>query len=247
MEDALAFSLTWDFALRFLSIAIIDLALSGDNAIVIGMAAASLPRHKRKWVIIMGGGLAILLRITLTTITTLLMQIPLLSAVGGVALFWVAWKLLRLDTGNTEGEEGEKETKQAKNFRQAITLILVADFMMSLDNVIAIAGTAHGDLVLLIAGLLLSMPLLLISGGVISNLIDKFRWLVLVGAAVIIFTGTRMMFEDKFIEARFPVPAAIHYFVAVLMGIGLTYLFIWMNKRKAKALAASAETDSDKK
>ncbi len=250
MEDALAFSLSWDFALRFLSIAIIDLALSGDNAIVIGMAAASLPRHQRKWVIIAGGGLAILLRIILTTITTLLMQIPLLSAVGGVALFWVAWKLLRLDTGHTEGEEGGKggkESKQAKNFRQAITLILVADFMMSLDNVIAIAGTAHGHIVLLISGLILSMPLLLISGGVISNLIDKFRWLVLVGAAVIIFTGTRMLFEDKFIEERFPVPAAIHYIVAVLMGIGLSYLFVWMNKRKAKALAASAETDAAKK
>jgi len=244
------FSLTWDFALRFLSIAIIDLALSGDNAIVIGMAAASLPRHKRKWVIIAGGGLAILLRIILTTITTLLMQIPLLSAVGGVALFWVAWKLLRLDTGDTEGEKGdkgEKESKQAKNFRQAITLILVADFMMSLDNVIAIAGTAHGDLVLLISGLILSMPLLLISGGVISNLIDKFRWLVFVGAAVIIFTGTRMLFEDKFIEARFPVPAAIHLTIAALVGISLPFLFVWMNKRKAKALAARAETDTAQK
>lgn len=247
MEDALAFSLSWDFALRFLSIAIIDLALSGDNAIVIGMAAASLPRHKRKWVVIMGGGLAILLRISLTLVATWLMKWPLLSAIGGVALFWVAWKLLRLDTGNTEGEEGEKETKQAKNFRQAIMLILVADFMMSLDNVIAIAGTAGGHPALVIAGLLLSMPLLLISGGVISNLIDKFRWLVLVGAAVIIFTGTRMLFEDKFIEARFPVPAAIHLTIAALMGIGLSYLFIWMNKRKAKSLAARAETDAAQK
>lgn len=244
MEDALAFSLNWDFILRFLSIAIIDLALSGDNAIVIGMAASSLPRRKRKFAIILGGGLAILLRVSLTVITTLLMRIPLISAVGGVALFWVAWKLLRLDTGSTTEEE--KETKQAKNFRQAILIILVADFMMSLDNVIAVAGTAHGDVILLIAGLLMSMPLLMISGGVISNLIDKFRWLVFVGAAVILFTGTRMLFEDKFIEERFPVPVAIHLTVAVLAGIGVSALFVWMNKRKAKALAAQAETEAAK-
>ncbi|MDO8687242.1 MAG: YjbE family putative metal transport protein [Dehalococcoidales bacterium] len=247
MEEALAFSWSWDFVIRFLSIALIDLALSGDNAIVIGMAAASVPMRQRKWVIIGGGVLAILLRISLTTIVTFLMLIPLLSAVGGVALFWVAWKLLRLDTGSHEEGKEEKESKQTRNFRQAIMLILVADFMMSLDNVIAIAGTAHGHVFLLIAGLLLSMPLLLISGGVISNLIDKFKWLVFVGAAVIIFTGTRMLFEDKLIEEMFPVPVPIHLTIAALMGIGLSYLFIWMNKRKAKALAASAETDAAKK
>ena len=93
MSGALELSCTWDVVLRFLSITLIDLALSGDNAIVIGMAAASLTRKKRKWAIVFGGGLAILLRILLTTIATLLMQIPLLSAIGGCVLFWVAWKL----------------------------------------------------------------------------------------------------------------------------------------------------------
>lgn len=173
------------------------------------------------------------------------MRVPLLSAIGGVALFWVAWKLLRLDMGNTTEEE--KEAKQAKNFRQAILIILVADFMMSLDNVIAVAGTAHGDLVLLIAGLLMSMPLLMVSGGAISNLIDKFKWLVYLGAVVIIFTGTRMMFEDKFIEARFPVPVVIHLTVSVFMGIAVSALFVWINRRQAKSLAARAETEAANK
>jgi YjbE family integral membrane protein len=237
---AIDFSWSWDFVVRFLSITLIDLALSGDNAIVIGMAAASLPREKRKWAIIMGGGLAILLRIILTTIATLLMQIPLLSAVGGCVLFWVTWRLLKTDVGG--GTEEEKKAKEAQNFRQAIILILTADFMMSLDNVIAVAGTAHGHIVLLIAGLLLSMPLLMTTGGAISLLIDRFKWLVYLGAAVISFTGTRMIFEDRFIESHFPVPTAIILTVSVVIGLAVPALFVWINQRKAKSLAAENVT-----
>lgn len=239
MPGPIDFSWSWDFVVRFLSITLIDLALSGDNAIVIGMAAASLPRQRRKWAIIIGGGLAILLRIILTTIATLLMQIPLLSAVGGCVLFWVAWRLLKTDVGVTEEE---KEAKEAQNFRQAIILILTADFMMSLDNVIAVAGTAHGSIVLLIAGLLLSMPLLMTTGGAISLLIDKFKWLVYLGAAVISFTGTRMIFEDRFIESKFPVPTVIILTVSILIGLAVPALFVWINQRKAKSLAAGNVT-----
>jgi YjbE family integral membrane protein len=241
MSGALELSWTWDVVLRFLSITLIDLALSGDNAIVIGMAAASLAREKRKWAIVFGGGLAILLRILLTTIATLLMQIPLLSAIGGCVLFWVAWKLLRLDVSETEKEE-EQKAKQAKNFRQAIILILTADFMMSLDNIIAVAGTAHGNIVLLIFGLLLSMPLLMTAGGAISLLIDRFRWLVFLGAAVIVFAGTRMIFEDRFIESQLPVPLFTVLTVSIFIGIAVPALFFWLNKRKVKLLAAKAET-----
>jgi len=241
MSGALELSWTWDVVLRFLSITLIDLALSGDNAIVIGMAAASLAREKRKWAIVFGGGLAILLRILLTTTATLLMQIPLLSASGGCVLFWVAWKLLRLDVSETEKEE-EQKAKQAKNFRQAIILILTADFMMSLDNVIAVAGTAHGNIVLLIFGLLLSMPLLMTTGGAISLLIDRFRWLVFLGAAVIVFAGTRMIFEDRFIESKFPVPLAIVLTVSIFIGIAVPALFFWLNKRKVKLLAGKTVT-----
>jgi YjbE family integral membrane protein len=233
MSGALEVGWNWDIVLRFLSITLIDLALSGDNAIVIGMAAASLAREKRKWAIMFGGGLAILLRILLTATATLLMQIPLLSAIGGCVLFWVAWKLLRLDVSETEREE-EQKAKQAKNFRQAIILILTADFMMSLDNVIAVAGTAHGNIVLLIFGLLLSMPLLMTTGGAISLLIDRFKWLVFLGAAVVVFAGTRMIFEDRFIESKFPLPMAIVLTVSIFIGIAVPALFFWLNKRRVK-------------
>ena len=241
MFGAFEFHWTWDFILRFLTITIIDLALSGDNAIVIGMAAASLPRERRKWAIVFGGGLAIVLRITLCAAATLLMRIPLVSAIGGCVLFWIAWKLLRMNVSEA-GKEQEEKAKQAKNFRQAIILILMADLMMSLDNVIAIAGTAHGEISLIILGLLISMPLLMVAGGAISLLIDKFKWLIFVGAAVIIFAGTRMIFEDRLIEPKFPVPTPIVLAVSALIGIGVTALFVWINRRKAKLLAAKTAT-----
>ncbi len=179
-----------DFLVRFLNITLIDLALSGDNAIVIGMAAAALPPGKRKWAVILGGALAIVLRIGLTSVATLLTLVPFLSAVGGLVLVWVVYKLLKLDVGSEDEAGG---TRAASNLRQAIVLILAADFMMSLDNVIAIAGSAHGSISLLIAGLLISMPLLMMTGGVISSLIDRAKWLVYVGAIAISFTAARMV------------------------------------------------------
>lgn len=194
------------------------------------MAAASLPVNRRKWAIITGGAIAITLRIVLTAIATKLMLIPLLSAAGGLVLIWVAYKLLRLDVNESDDE---KKVKEAKNFRQAILLIITADFMMSLDNVIAVAGSAHGSIILLIVGLLLSMPLLMMTGGAISMLIDKFRWLVYAGAFAIVFTAARMMLEDKLIEARFPVAASVVLLAAVSVGMIIPTGFVLFNKWRA--------------
>ena len=234
--------LNWDFILRFLNITFIDLALSGDNAIVIGMAAASLPVNKRKWAIMMGGGLAIFLRIFLTSIATLLMLFPFLSAIGGLVLIWVAYKLLRLDVSENEDE---KKVKEAKNFRQAVILILTADFMMSIDNVIAVAGSAHGSVVLLIAGLLLSMPLLMTTGAAISMLIEKFRWLVYVGAFAIVFTAARMVFEDKLIEAKFQVPTHFVLVAAASIGMVVPTGFVWFNRWRASRANSKLKEKSE--
>jgi YjbE family integral membrane protein len=236
----LEFNWSWDFLLRFLSITLIDLSLSGDNAIVIGMAAASLPRKERKWAIVFGGVLAIVLRVLLTTIASLLMTLTLLSAIGGCVLFWVAWKLMRMDVEKAESEE-EQKAKLAKNFRQAIMVIVTADFMMSLDNIIAVAGTAHGDIVLLILGLILSMPLLIGTGGAISFLIDRFKWLVFVGAAVISFAGSRMIFEDRFIESRIHTPTTLVIIISVIIGIAAPALFVRLNRRKDKAVLSPSK------
>jgi YjbE family integral membrane protein len=243
MPGILEFSWNWDFVVRFLSIALIDLALSGDNAIVIGMAAAALPRRRRKWAIVFGGGLAIAMRITLTTIATLLLRITLLSAIGGCALFWVAWRLLRLDVD--EKKEESDKARQASTLRQAIILIVTADFMMSLDNVIAVAGCAQGHIFLLILGLLMSMPLLMTTGGVISLLIDKFRWLVFLGAAIIMFTGTRMVFEDKFVSAHIHMSSVFVLAMSAGFSVAVTCLFVYINRRIARA--QSVATAGEKK
>jgi len=227
--------LSWDFVLRFLNITLIDLALSGDNAIVIGMAVATLPKDKRKVAILLGGGLAILLRVSLTAIASYILLIPFLTALGGLALIWVVYKLLRLEDGSGEGGAA----KTAGNFRQAIGLIIAADFMMSLDNVIAVAGSAHGSVFLLIAGLLISMPLLMISGGLISSLMNKAKWLVYVGAAAISFTAVRMIFEDKMIEGRLHLASSVVMLIALAGAILIPTVFLVLNKylnRKAEAL-----------
>lgn len=195
------------------------------------MAASSLPVNRRKFAIILGGSFAIGLRVLLTSIATLLMLVPLLSAIGGVVLIWVAYKLLKLDVS---GSEDEKKVKEAKNFRQAIILILTADFMMSLDNVIAVAGSAHGNITLLIAGLLMSMPLLMTTGGAISMLIDKFKWLVYAGAFAIVFTAARMVFEDRLIEANLHLATPVVLLAAVSIGMVVPTGFVWLNKWRAR-------------
>ncbi len=218
----------WDQALRLLNITLIDIALSGDNAIVIGMAAATLPRNRRKWAIVTGGGLAIVLRVALTSVATLLMLVPFLSAVGGLVLVWVVWRLLKPEAAADDG----KAPKEAKTFREAILLIVAADFMMSLDNVIAVAGSAHGSIFLLVAGLLISMPLLMTAGGLISALIDRARWLVYVGAAAISFTAARMVFEDNAVSERIHASPALVYLISAAAAVLIPAAFILIGRRK---------------
>lgn len=242
--------MNWDTIVGFLNIVIIDLALSGDNAIVIGMAAASLPRRSRTRAIIIGGACAIVLRIGLTAAATTLMKFILISAIAGLVLYWVAWKLLKMDVAEEEESEATKG-KEAKNFRQAIILILMADFMLSLDNILAVAGAAHQNYVLLIIGLLISMPLLMTTGGFISRLIDKFRWLPILGAAVICFTATRMILEDKFIEPKIGISTTVITIISVAAAIAITAGIMLFNKLLAgrnssqHKTAEQLEADSD--
>lgn len=224
--------MNWEFIAGFLQIIVIDLTLSGDNAIVIGMAAASLPRNQRTKAIIFGGACAIGLRIVLTLIATWLMKIPLLSAVAGAVLFWVAWKLLKMDVGSEEASE-EKQHKTADNFRQAIFIILTADFMMSLDNVLSVAGAAHGNFMLLIIGLLCSMPLLMTTGGLISRLIDKFKWIPFVGAAVISYVGMDMILTDKFVVKYVEFSHIITILIGVAFGLLFPTIIMLFNRRKS--------------
>ena len=151
-----------------LSIIIIDLVLSGDNAVVIGMAARSLSVENRRKAIIFGGAGAIGLRILFTALATVLLGIPYLQAIGGVLLFYIAFKLLR-----PQGD-GHGEIKEAGSLREAIQTIILADVVMSLDNILAVAGAAHGDIRLLMFGLLLSIPIILFGSELVARLLGRF-------------------------------------------------------------------------
>ncbi len=217
--------------LDFLEIVLINVSLSSDNVIVIGMAAASLAQEQRKWAIIFGGGLAILLRVSLTSGASFLMTLPLLSAAGGLFLIWVAYRLLKLDV---EESGKEKRAKSVSNLFQAVVFIAMSDLVMSLDNILAVAGAARGNLVPLVAGLLFSMSILMVVGGLVARLIERFAWLSSLGAAVICFTAVRMIFEDEFVAARFPVPSPLGIIIAAIVGIVFTLLILMLNKRKKR-------------
>jgi YjbE family integral membrane protein len=173
------------------SIVLINIILSGDNAVVIGMAAHSLPERQRKFAILFGGIAAVVLRIVLTGIAAVLLLIPGLKFAGGLMLIWIGFSLLKLE----EEEQGSK--KAAHGLRSAIVTILIADFIMSLDNILAVAAAAHGNVQLLVFGLLVSMPIVMFTGSIVASLINRLWWLAYVGAALIVWTGGDMLLEDE--------------------------------------------------
>lgn len=191
------------------SIILIDLVLSGDNALVIGAAAARLPRRQRWYAIVLGGGGAIVLRIVLAIIATLLLQLPLLQAIGGFLLLVIAVRIL-MDRGEMKREKPaagaetplKREPAQTKDasiqrgFWSALLTILIADVTMSLDNVLAIGALAQGNLPLLAAGLLLSIVLLLLGSALVTELIGRLPWLLDVAALVLAWTAANMILED---------------------------------------------------
>ena len=180
-----------------LSIIIIDLVLSGDNAVVIGMAARSLSAENRRKAIVFGGAGAIGLRILFTALATVLLGIPYLQAIGGVLLFYIAFKLLQPQGGGHGG------IKEAGSLREAIQTIILADVVMSLDNILAVAGAAHGDIRLLMFGLLLSIPIILFGSELVARLLGRFPALLYLGAFVLVHAAVAMMLQDATFEHRF--------------------------------------------
>jgi YjbE family integral membrane protein len=173
-----------------LQIILIDLVLSGDNAVVIGMAAQPLPRRQRQVAIAVGGATALVLRVALTAVAALLLDLPALKAIGGVLLLWIAYGLLKV-----EADDGGR-ARTASTLSGAIGTILLADFIMSLDNVLGVAAASNGDVLLLTFGLVVSMALVMLGGGLFAELIDRLWWLAYAGALVIAWTGVDMIQDE---------------------------------------------------
>jgi YjbE family integral membrane protein len=185
-----------EFLSQILLIVLINLALSGDNAVVIGMAAHRLEPRQRKRAILIGGGAAIGLRILLTAIAAFLLGLSGLHLIGGLLLLWIGFKMLKAE------EETHEGIKVAASMKDAIITILIADLVMSIDNVLGVAGASNGSTVLLSFGLVLSMGIIMFMGNLVANLINKLWWLAYVGSGVIVWTGAHMIFDDKLFSSR---------------------------------------------
>lgn len=211
--------LTPELISAVLSIVIIDLVLSGDNAVVIGMAARSLSPENRRKAIIWGGVGAIGLRILFTALATVLLGIPGLQALGGILLFFIAFKLIRPQHADDHGN-----IKEAGSLREAVQTIILADVVMSLDNILAVGGAAHGDIKLLIFGLLLSIPILLFGSELIARLLGRFPAFLYLGVFVLVHAAVSMILHDPTVERLAHATMTVEVFTSLLMTVAIVGL-----------------------
>ncbi len=219
---------------QLLRIIAIDLVLSGDNAVVIAMASRRLPPEQRKKAIIWGGGLAVGLRILFTIMASLLLDVNYIQAIGGLMLIYIAIKLVR------PGGDSHGNIKEADTMRGAIQTIILADAVMSLDNMLAVGAAGHGHIGLLIFGLLLSIPILLFGSSLIARLIDKHPWLMYVGAAILVHTALELFFADDVVHDWLGISRTAEYIIMAIAIVAVTLLgMYWTRQEKAEMVEAA--------
>ena len=197
-----------DFWIGLVKIIWINIILSGDNAVVIALAARSLPPHQQKKAIFWGSGAAVVLRIALTVIAAWLLGLSFLQIVGGCLLLWIGVQLL----GQEEEEEGG--TAEQSGLMTAVRTILIADLVMSLDNVIAVAAAAKGSMLLLILGLAISIPLVIFGSTLMIKLMERFPIIVTLGAALIGWVGGETIVSDMVLKDTVAANPWLHYAAA---------------------------------
>ncbi len=214
-----------DFWIGLVKIIWINIILSGDNAVVIALAARSLPPEQQSKAVFFGSGAAVVLRIALTVVAAKLLAMPYLQIVGGLLLLWIGVQLL--------GEEEDGEAKQHGSLMAAVRTILIADLVMSLDNVIAVAAAAKGSMVLLVLGLAISIPLVIFGSTLMIKLMERFPIIVMLGAALIGWVGGETIASDVALKASFEGSHWLHYAAAALGAALVVGLGKWMQKRHA--------------
>ncbi|MCP1358207.1 TerC family protein [Aneurinibacillus migulanus] len=219
-----------EFFSALLAILVIDLVLAGDNAIVIGLAARRLPKEQQKKVIIWGTVGAILIRIFATLIVVWLLNIPGLLLVGGLLLIWIAYKLL-------VEEKNHDHIKAEEGLWAAIRTIVIADAVMGLDNVLAVAGAAHGSFLLVVLGLLISVPVVVWGSTLIIGWIERFPSLIYVGSGVIAWTAAKMIIDEPFIASYFDANPVLKWGFTLILIAGV--LLAGRRKKQGKAATNS--------
>jgi YjbE family integral membrane protein len=229
-------SFDYTFLSALLSVILIDLVLAGDNAVVIALAVRNLPGKQRTWGIILGSGAAVMLRVVCTFFAAQMLRIIFLKFLGGALIAWIAVKLL------TQGHEEEK-VDQASNLIQAVKLIVIADFVMSLDNMLAVAGASKGNAFLLLFGLGLSIPLVVGTSSLLAMLMDRYPIIVVVGSAILGKVSGEMMITDPWIQKTFAIPHWVVNVVEVVFAIGVVVVGkLIMRRKKARFEAVEEAT-----
>ena len=221
--------------LALVKVLTVNLILSGDNAVVIAMAARSLHGAQRRQAIIWGAAGAVVLRLIFAAIISYLLEIPFLQVVGGLLLLWIAWKLV-----HDEAEEGEEKIEAGQSAWQAIRIIIVADAVMSLDNVIALVGAARigGEVVpsLLVIGLATTIPLVIFGAALLTSLLDRFPILIYAGAALLVYIAVEMFFADK--ATHHYLEPVVHLEWIIALSAALIFAAVaWLWKRRAESAA----------
>ncbi|CAG9169049.1 TerC family protein [Cupriavidus pampae] len=204
---------TMQFLTALLSIVVIDLVLAGDNAIVIALAARNLPPHLQKKAIVWGTVGAVVVRSAMTIGVVWLLKIPGLLLVGGLALVWIAYKLLSAE------DNGDEHGAGATSLVGAMKTIIIADAVMGVDNVLAVAGAAHGSFLLVVLGLLISIPIVVWGSSLVLKLMARFPVIIYIGSGVLAFTAVKMISHEPLVKAFFDqYPMALWAMYVVIVG-----------------------------
>jgi YjbE family integral membrane protein len=221
-----------DFWIGLVKIIWINIILSGDNAVVIALAARTLPAHQQMKAVILGSGAAVVLRVVLTIVAAKLLALSYLQIAGGLLLLWIGVQLL-----GEEDEDEEGEVKHYGSLMAAIRTILIADLVMSLDNVIAVAAAAKGSMLLLILGLAISIPLVIFGSTLMIKLMERFPIIVVVGAGLIGWVGGEAIISDHVLHDILVADPWLHYVAAAL---GAAFVVIVGKALQARARMKAA-------
>ena len=225
-----------EFWARLASIVVIDLSLAGDNALVIALAVRSLPAREQWLGRVWGTAAAVGLRLLFIAVVSALLSIPLLRAVGGLLLLWIAIRLVR------PGGEAEGHVRHGTSLREAIWIIVVADVTMSLDNVLAVAAAAHGDMLLVSFGIALSLPIVVWGSGFLARLMTRQPWIIWIGGGILGYVAGEMITDDPVVRGWLGAHAdTVDDFVSLLLAAGLALLGWWLARTAASGPPARGE------
>ena len=225
--------MTWlvdpEFWARLLGIILIDISLAGDNALVIALAVRGLAPRQQLLGRIWGTAGAVALRVAFIAIVSYLLSIPLLQLAGGLALIWIAVRLVK------PGQNQQGGPRQGTTLGEAIWIIIVADVTMSLDNVLGVAAAAKGDMVLVVVGIALSLPLVVWGSGLLATLMARHEWIVWLGGGVLGYVAGEMMTDDPVVQRWLgPAAKAADLWLSIVLGIFVLALGWWLARTAAR-------------